>query len=138
MDPNNSQGGQSDLLIALQNIALAISLRRVRTTDANGWSVVDCGEYIRYTKRVTFSQSVGSLGTGVNLTTSSSNFPVGVSSLGSSQFSYSYAIAADSGLFNIVAFMTSSSSSLAFVVRNAHTSSLTCTGFLDVEITVFP
>lgn len=105
------------------------------TTDANNWTVYDYGEYKEYRKRIAFSQSVGAGGTGANLSISgNNNLPSGMGILGTNFFSSTALLAGDAGLATIRPQMTSSSSTLVFVIRNAHTAALTFAGLMDVSI----
>lgn len=102
------------------------------SADANGWKYHDIRQ--TYTKRVTFSQSMTS-GSGAVLSISSTNLPVGVSSLGTLNMQYSYAFNATiAHRVNIGANMTSSSTSLAFSAQDANTE--TITGFIDIILSI--
>lgn len=106
-----------------------------KTTDANGWTVYNYGAWKKYTKRVTFSQSVAAGGTGQLLTVSSNNLPSGMSTLGTNSIQARPVFSGDAGLHTVNPEMTSASTTLSFTIRNAHTSTLTAAGFIDVEIT---
>lgn len=100
-----------------------------KRTDANGWVVYNCGKYREYRKRVTFSQTIAGLAI---LTTSSSNLPVGVATIGDTYVSYQVVVQSNAGVLLVVWEGSSGSTSLQFTTATTDTLSRGYTGFIDV------
>jgi hypothetical protein len=124
----------TDLIIALQNIALAVSGQYTRTTDANGWTKYDYVFYKVYCKRLTFSQSVAAASI-ANLTVSSTNLPSDLPSLGSHFFQYAANITSGfSADAQVSSDFLTSAAVTAWAIRNNASSTRTYSGNLDVTI----
>lgn len=104
----------------------------VPTTDANGWSVYNFGTSKICTKRVTFNQTVNS-GSGVGVTLSSNNLPVGLSNVSGARMSYSYALTNGNAYQTVlVAEMQSNSTTINFTATKIVGSTSNSTGYIDV------
>lgn len=112
-------------------------LSPTKSVDANGWTVMDMGTWKRYSKRVTFSQTVAANSIAA-LTVSSTNFPSGITTLGTRELIYqrslSVGFGADSNI-SVESLDTAASTSFTWSVRNNSSSSRTFTGFIDIAIT---
>lgn len=75
----NSGVGFNDAIIATRHMALS------KSTDANGWTVYNFGNYSVYNKRYTNNGAAVTSGTVYSLTLSP-NLPVGISSIGATTF----------------------------------------------------
>ena len=103
-------------------------------TDANGWKIRYQGSRAIYGKKVTYSQAIGGTGGNINAGMSSTNMPVGMSTLGTNFFSVQYMINGNSFGFTANPEMTSASSSLNFTGRSNDGTGRTYTGYFDIEI----
>ena len=89
-----------------------------RTTDANGWTVDDFGTFKEYRKPTTFSTVSLTSGQTVGTTLSSSNLPVGMSTLGGNFIECKAIVGSFAMNVNLVPEMGSGSASLALNARN--------------------
>ncbi|MDL2342315.1 MAG: hypothetical protein QFB87_04540 [Patescibacteria group bacterium] len=104
-----------------------------KTTDANGWTVYDYGNWKEYRKRITWSQSIGGL---VAVTISSGNLPSGMSSIGTNFVSYTNIINTNAGILLIVFEGTSASTGLGFTAaRTDGAAAIAQSGIIDISIT---
>jgi hypothetical protein len=99
------------------------------TTDANGWAVKDFGFFKIYTKRLTFSQSIGGSGAAISL--SSTNMPVGVTDFSAHSYFYSYSLNGNAYGLNMVSERTSGSTSINFTAASVDGATRTYAGFID-------
>ena len=123
-DQQNPDLSNRDIVQALISIAQAISGKATPYVDANGWTVYDYGLYKEYRKRVTFNVAAGT----AVLAISSTNFPVGVSSLGNVFISYSWAT--QSNAFD--ADISMENSTLATSLNFTYQSAAAQIGFIDL------
>lgn len=121
-NPSTTSGIESGLLA----IAQAVANKAAPVVDANGWTVYDFGSYKEYRKRVTFTFSAG---TSV-LPLSSTNLPVGVSSLNNVYLFYAYAVNGNAYDADIAFEGTSSNTTLNFTYQASTGQS----GFVDVTL----
>jgi hypothetical protein len=102
------------------------------TTDANGWKIMDFGSTIIYKKRVTFTGvTVNTAATA--LTVSSNTLPVGMATIGTNTFQYSYQAIANAGAL-VVVWEGSSSSTATDWTATSTDSSRAYTGIIDMVI----
>lgn len=104
----------------------------IQSTDANGWTLYDYGDFKQYRKRVTYSQAFTN-GTSAVLSVSSTNLPVGMSTISTNKLDMNVVGSSWAMDINIRPEMSTSSSALTFVGRAF--SSQTFNGFIDVTIT---
>lgn len=103
-----------------------------KTTDANGWTVYDYGNWKEYRKRITFSQTIAGLAV---LTVSSTNLPVGVSNYTGHYFNYIWTATGNAGVLLIVAELGSTSATaLQFTTATTDTISRSYSGWIDVSL----
>lgn len=104
------------------------------STDANGWRVIDMNAYKIATKRITFNQTINS-GSGVGVSISSDNLPVGLANMSSARMSYSYSISNGNAYQTVlVAEMQTTATTLNFTATKIVGGSSNSTGFIDVII----
>lgn len=127
---SNPLGGVERAINDLTRATLALAQQK--TTDTNGWTVYNNGAWVEYSKRVTFSQTVS--GAAV-LGLSSVNLPVGVSSIGSRNLSYSYTTTGNAYDLSLTFEGPTSATTLNFTVRSVSGGSFTFTGWIDVILT---
>lgn len=133
---NISAGGVTTNNLA-SGAVTSTKLAPSKTVDANGWTVYDFGTWKKYSKRVTFSQSVTN-GTITTLTVSSTNFPAGMANIDTKELLYSQSISSG---FGSDAFITtdgmtlSTATAFAWSIRNNGAATRTYTGSIDISIT---
>lgn len=103
-----------------------------KTTDANGWTKYDYGNFQKYCKRVTFSQTISGA---VVLSLSSTNLPVGISTLSTNFLKYNYAVTGNAYDLSIVFEGSSAATALNFTTRTISGTATAYNGLIDVELT---
>lgn len=102
-----------------------------KTTDANGWTKYDYGNWQEYRKRVTFSQTITGLAT---LTVSSNTLPVGMARFGTNYFKYSIVANTNAARLVVVQEGTSASTLLNFTCCTVDNISTAFIGYIDMLI----
>lgn len=108
-----------------------------KTTDANGWTVYDYGNWKEYRKRFTFNQSIGGLAV---LTvapangTGGTNLPTGLSTIGTNFTDYAYTVASGAGSLVLVLEGTTSATAINFTVSTSDGVVRSLSGFIDVTM----
>lgn len=86
------------------------------------------------TKRVTFNQTVNS-GSGIGISLSSNNLPVGLANMSNARMSYSYSITNGNAYQTVlVAEMQTTATTINFTATKIVGGSSNSTGFIDVMI----
>lgn len=103
-----------------------------KTTDSNGWTCFDYGLWKEYSKRITFSQSVGASAV-AGLTVSANNIPVAMATLGGASMIFAVNHTNGFGAEGAVSIETpTSNSALSFSIRNIAGVTRTYSGNIDV------
>ena len=105
-------------------------LNPTKSTDANGWTKYDYGTWQEYRKRVTFSQTIAA---GIALSISSTNLPVGISTVGNSTYmNYTYTATANAYALSIIAEVGTGSTALNFTTCTNDLTSRAYSGNIDI------
>lgn len=116
---------------------VADSVDIVPTVDANGWRVYNFGTTKIYKKRITLSStSVATTATNINSGLSSTNLPVGFTTIGSANFmDYTWTAQGNAGALVITFEGNTSNVALAFTATSTD-STRNYVGWIDVTFTV--
>jgi len=118
---------------AIANSAITTAkLAPSKTTDANSWTKYDYGTWQEYRKRVTFSQTISAA---VALTISSSNLPVGISTISTNYLTYSHTTTGNAYNLSIHFEGTSGNTSIAFTACSISGTAFAYVGWIDLILT---